>query len=363
MNKTIETSDSLTIVVPLYGREELTNRFLNYLQHVKCPFKVLFADGSLNDQSSLISRVNFPDVNLEYYRFPYDKDIPTYMKKMKGIFAKVTTPLTVMMDNDDLFCLNGLYEGVEFLSENPGYWGYRQDVRNLTLDNNGLRAGESMYELPTIDGENPMQRVRSSINNRNALWHDITRSSARAEFFDIIDGLDIHDLQCVVSLECYYPPIFGNILRGSEKPYYFHIPGHSVVQGTGKLTKFINWIGSPLFDASAGRAVSIMGNAISSNSSGVSIDEAKKDFAYTFFKSLIETTNQQTASNYDTEESTIWLVEKYLEASKSYDDIVRECLDRSRRSEPFHLHKKLSRSFTKEQAIEEIREFIIKYER
>jgi len=56
-------ADALTIIVPLYGRENLSQLFLSYLQHIKCPFKVLFADGSLNDQSSLINRTNFPDVN------------------------------------------------------------------------------------------------------------------------------------------------------------------------------------------------------------------------------------------------------------------------------------------------------------
>jgi len=350
-------ADALTIIVPLYGRENLSQLFLSYLQHIKCPFKVLFADGSLNDQSSLINRTNFPDVNLEYYRFPYDKDIQTYMKKMKEIYTKVRTPLTVMMDNDDLFCLNGLYEGIEFLSENPDYWGYRQDVRELRWNGNGAHSPRSIYELPNIDGDDSLQRVFSSITNRNALWHDITRSSVHTEFFDVLDTLEVNDLQCTVSLQCYYPPVFGKIRRGAEKPYYFHIPGHSVVQGTGKLTRFVRWMESPLFDVSAGQSISVMGNVIARNSIGVSVEEAKKVFAHAFFKSLIETTNEQTSSNYDVEQKTIELVEKHLESAKNYDKRVAECLNRSVKSIPFALDEKLSRPFTTEQALEEIREF------
>jgi len=279
------------------------------------------------------------------------------MKKMKEIYTKVRTPLTVMMCNDDLFCLNGLYEGIEFLSENPDYWGYRQDVRDLTLNGNGAHSPRSLYQLPDIDEDNALRRVFSSITNRNALWHDITRSSVHTEFFDVLDTLEVNDLQCTVSLQCYYPPVFGKIRRGAEKPYYFHIPGHSVVQGTGKLTRFVRWMESPLFDISAAHAVSIMGNVIARNSPGVSVEEAKKDFAHTFFKSLIETTNEQTPSNYDIEEKTIELVEKHLESSKSYDKRVKECLDRSAKSNPFALDEKLSRPLTIEQALEEIREF------
>ena len=145
-----------------------------------------------------------------------------------------------------------------------------------------------------------------------------------------------------------------------EKPYYFHIPGQSVTQGTGKLTRFVHWMKSPLFDVSAGRVVSIMGNVIARNSTGVSVEEAKKDFAYAFFKSIIcfsKNPDQQTHLNYDVEEKTIELVEKHLESAKSYDEIVSACLDRNEKSNPFDLDEKLSRPLTLEWALEEISEF------
>ena len=112
----IKIEDALTIILPLYGRENFTNLFLSYLNYIKCPFKVLIADGGEKDLSNVINKNNFPNVKMTYVKYPYDKDIKSYMKKMKYIYTLVDTPLTVMMDNDDLFCLNGLYEGIEFLS-------------------------------------------------------------------------------------------------------------------------------------------------------------------------------------------------------------------------------------------------------
>ena len=221
----MKIKNALTIILPIYGRELHTRSFLKYLSYIKCPFKVLIADGGDKDQSQIINSDNFPNVDMTYIKYPYDKDIKTYMKKMADVYSRVTTPLTIMMDDDDLFCLNGMYEGVEFLSNNNDYAGYRQDVREIFFENGELNVEKSLYKHPSIDSDVALERVKESIVNRNALWHDITRNNVHAQFFNILSELEVNDLQLVVSLQFYYPPIFGKILREAKRPYNYHITG------------------------------------------------------------------------------------------------------------------------------------------
>ena len=354
----MKIKNALTIILPIYGRELHTRSFLKYLSYIKCPFKVLIADGGDKDQSQIINSDTFPNVDMTYIKYPYDKDIKTYMKKMADVYSRVTTPLTIMMDDDDLFCLNGMYEGVEFLSNNNDYAGYRQDVREIFFENGELNVEKSLYKPPSIDSDVALERVKESIVNRNALWHDITRTNVHAQFFNILSELEVNDLQLVVSLQCYYPPIFGKILRETKRPYYYHIPGSSLIQGTGILTRYVNWTKSETFDKSAAQAVSILGNALAHHTSA-DLKSSKKEFAETFFRNILETTCLETKEDIDVDKETQLYVKKYLKMSKEYDNKVQKCLLSNNSADPFKIDKRMSYAMTLGQSIGSIYDFVL----
>jgi glycosyltransferase domain-containing protein len=113
-------TDKLTIVLPLKGRSLFTIRYFLYMEAVRCPFKILIADGSLDEENKKVIDENkhrWPHVNFEYYRFPPDNTILDFQKKMVGILGKVTTPYVMWNSNDDFYVIDTMLKCVNFLEE------------------------------------------------------------------------------------------------------------------------------------------------------------------------------------------------------------------------------------------------------
>src|SRR5712691_1474243 len=117
------TDNGLTILLTLKDRALFTFRWMSYVNSTNFPFKVLVADGGADESvpQVLANKANFPNVNYEYVRYPYDQTYAEYYSKVVDALWRVKTPFVVMADNDDFFIVNGLREAVQFLSSHPGY--------------------------------------------------------------------------------------------------------------------------------------------------------------------------------------------------------------------------------------------------
>src|SRR2546430_1287449 len=113
----------LTVLLPLKGRPEFTLRWMKYADSVRFPFRVLIADGSEDETGPKIlsNKANFPNVNYEYMRYPYDQTYAEYYSKVVDALSHVKTPFAVMADNDDFFIVEGLRNAVAFLRAHPDY--------------------------------------------------------------------------------------------------------------------------------------------------------------------------------------------------------------------------------------------------
>ena len=100
-----ERDERLTVLLTLKGRHDFTLRWMTYAQHVGFPFKVLVADGSVDDVAGdiLASPSRFPGVRIEYVRYPEDKSYDHYHDKVSAALSRIETPFVVMADNDDFF--------------------------------------------------------------------------------------------------------------------------------------------------------------------------------------------------------------------------------------------------------------------
>ena len=87
----------VTILITLKDRCSYTYRLMGYLNKIKCPFKILLADGGSNKalENNLRNHINYPDVDYRYIRYPYDVDLLTYYTKMKDSALEVDTPFVI----------------------------------------------------------------------------------------------------------------------------------------------------------------------------------------------------------------------------------------------------------------------------
>ena len=110
-------SGHLTILLPLKDRVPFTHRWLAYAASAGLPFRILIADGGSDGAvESMVAEKEFRELAIDYIRYPFDRTYADYYTKLADALSRVTTPLVVMADNDDLFIAQGLTRAVQFLS-------------------------------------------------------------------------------------------------------------------------------------------------------------------------------------------------------------------------------------------------------
>jgi glycosyltransferase domain-containing protein len=114
----------LTIILPLKGRHPFTLRFLWHANKARLPYRFLIADGEARPKVAELlenSRRTFPELDLEYIRYPDDIDFQHYYAKMVDALGRVPTPYVKIADNDDFLAPAGLECCVDFLDAHSDY--------------------------------------------------------------------------------------------------------------------------------------------------------------------------------------------------------------------------------------------------
>jgi glycosyltransferase domain-containing protein len=114
----------LTIVLPLKGRYLFTLRFLWHANQARLPYRILIADGQVHPVLAgvLVNwRQHFPNLDIEYIRYPDDLDYRHFFMKMADALQRVTTPYVVQADNDDFVACAGTERSLDFLEDNLDY--------------------------------------------------------------------------------------------------------------------------------------------------------------------------------------------------------------------------------------------------
>jgi glycosyltransferase domain-containing protein len=114
----------LTVVMPMKGRWLFTFRFLSYANELRLPYRFLIADGLVDEavaQSLENSRVQFPNIDVEYIRYPNDTSFSRYFAKMSDAVQHVRTPYVMHADNDDFLGSHGIEKAIDFLEAHSDY--------------------------------------------------------------------------------------------------------------------------------------------------------------------------------------------------------------------------------------------------
>jgi glycosyltransferase domain-containing protein len=203
--------NKLTIVVPLINRESLTVRYLEYLESIKFPFKVLLADGGKDVvlQYALEKREIAPNLDYTYIRFPYDETFSDFYSKNKKSMELVETPYVMFNCNDDFPVVSGLYECIDFLDQYSEYVGASGIVAGCSILNKdlGLILLDNYFSpidhLESFQDENPLLRILPQITGNKAwnFYYGVYRTRVACEITDDLFRLNFQDLRLH---ECYF---------------------------------------------------------------------------------------------------------------------------------------------------------------
>ena len=313
--------DALTILIPLWGRERETKTILNYMNDMKFPFKILLADGGGTNLSSWVSSESFSNLDLLYVDYGRDNSIHDFMVKMNKSSSLITTPLTIMADNDDFLSLDGLMHGVKFLNDNKDYTSYRGDVRCV-------RSGNSIYKQPTKSGNTSLERFTFPNGGLNSGWHDIVRTYTLKKFFEALSKSKTNDLQLVFFINKYWHTLYGKSYKDSSTPFYYHVHGNSLVWGKGLYSTTNTWMSNKDFIDSMAFNISMVSSLLHKQN-GEDLSQIKDKVTNIILTHLKE------LNNYD--EDITELKDNIIKNSYNYDDLVLSILDKPDINTSFNL--------------------------
>ena len=193
---------NLTVVLTLKGREQYTYRWMQYMDAISFPYKIIIADGgsSRTLQNHLQDNNSYKNIDYEYIRYPIDETIDVYYDKLIDVVSKVKSKYLLMADNDDFFIVDKVEEMLSFMDCNNDYVGIRGGVVNLKIYpfcffGFGCNGGDSYSairnESKSIDDAIAIDRVRSlckgmSKHDYYMNWYCIYRTD---ELVDVINNV------------------------------------------------------------------------------------------------------------------------------------------------------------------------------
>jgi glycosyltransferase domain-containing protein len=196
----------LTIVMPLKGRRLFTFRFLRHANKLRLPFRFLIADGQVNEAVARClenSRESFPNLDIEYIRYPDDTDYSRYFAKMSDAMQRVHTLYVMHADNDDFLSFNGIERALDFLDAHPDYVCARgHQVTFSVYSGAGGPPGSISGRFNKLywDGDSTDVNAGSAAERLrqgglcHSLYYAIYRSTALAHIWREIVEIDFSDL-------------------------------------------------------------------------------------------------------------------------------------------------------------------------
>ncbi len=214
-------SAHLTILLPLKDRVPFTERWLAYASRAPLPFRILIADGGADDTAGRLA-VDWRSrgLDVDYVRYPFDGSYADYYAKLADALSRVTTPLVVMADNDDLFIPEGLTRAVEFLLANPDHVACGGQCAVFWIT--GARSspgGEATYgdavdckctsQFSSDLSDTAEQRLRERCLGANDVFYAVHRTELLRRHFEAVRDCDPRDLFLMEQLVMFLTAIAG----------------------------------------------------------------------------------------------------------------------------------------------------------
>jgi len=220
---------------------------MEYMNEIRCPYKILLADGgnNLEIEAHLRHPDNYPNLDYEYIRYPLDASLNDYYHKLENVISRVETDYTLHADNDDFYLLDRIPELIAFLDDHRDYVAARGQLVNLEVFNSngttkaqvrGCRYQASAVYAPSIDSDCPLTRVKNLCQGMSdydyySNWYSITRTSALQKMWKSLITLPIKE---VIVLEILSHVMLVNIgkLKVMPTPFYLRQADTSVFGDT-----------------------------------------------------------------------------------------------------------------------------------
>ena len=234
--------NQLTIILTLKNRSNFTLRWMHYMNMNQCKYKIFIADGGDDKEIERIlsNKNNYPNINYEYHRYPFDANLECYFRKLNSIINLVNTKYVLQADNDDFFILDEIPKFINFLEINEKHIGARGSLVDLYYSGKNDSPKNptcSKYFLKQIFSESielnePLKRIEFLCDNISkfdyyANWYCVFRTENLRKTWNKLMPLNIPNMIVVEMCMHIYMLNYGKIKVFNE-PFYIRQSGSSI---------------------------------------------------------------------------------------------------------------------------------------
>jgi glycosyltransferase domain-containing protein len=230
----------LTIVLPLKGRHLFTFRFLAHANAMRLPYRILMADGRVNDRVAAhieSGRQEYSALDLDYVRYPDDVNFGRFYSKLSDALSRVRTPYVMLADNDDFLARRGLDRALDFLDAHEDFVSARGHQVGFSVYAGIGAAPGSIHgrfnqmamdnEFDDVDGETPLDRIRQG-GLCHRLHYAVYRTEALASIMREVAELNFSDLMLYEDFVAMRSVTLGKARINKETITYYSQAGTGV---------------------------------------------------------------------------------------------------------------------------------------
>ena len=266
----------LTVLLPLKGRADYTQRWMEYAEATFLPFKVLIADGSQDDgvAALLADRHRYPHVDYEYLRYEPDQHYADYYAKLEDASSRIRTPYAVMIDNDDFLVADALSDALRFLDAHPSHVACGGQFALFWLGqksahDNALHGGRIEWKAHRCDASNAAQTARErlrelALGDSETCFYLVKRTALLQAQFRSLRELSIDDLFLMETLLYFLTTIAGKTERlgGLQIARQMNSPGSSAGRHAADSGDSYDRVLSPTWSSDFGKFLRATGAAL-----------------------------------------------------------------------------------------------------
>lgn len=214
------------------------------MNDMRCPYRILIADGGEDSaiEQHLRNHENYPHLDYEYIRYPYDVTLEDYLRKLENVISRVNSEYLLNADNDDFYLLDRIPEILAFLDTHKDYVGARGKLVNLTLyDRAGLSSDLTLdmrylavaNEAPSIENACPYERVEALCKDMStydyyANYYCIFRAASFQKVWKLLITLPIKEM-IVMEVMTHVLMLMGGKLKIMAFPFYIRQSNTSTI--------------------------------------------------------------------------------------------------------------------------------------
>lgn len=210
------------LVIPTYNRPDDLRRNLEFHESQDLPSRILVLDSS-NDIVKAKNRATIANLELNIELIEYDSATHPFDKFADGI-SRVKTEFCALCADDDLLIIDGLIASVYALEHTPdasvahGYYF----LFGQLLDRTNIDITTMLYSSPSIDDNDPMQRLNHLMQSYQALTYGVFRSDVLKAVYEKIGGVSSLMFRELISSAL--PVLAGKAIR---VPHFFGARAHA----------------------------------------------------------------------------------------------------------------------------------------